>query len=259
MPGCETLSNQGCQGCLSPFRLSSGRCIIDNCNDHNYITRKCRSCKVGFHLENGICVANRQLCATYTLNGEDEVCSSCTSSDYILTDQFICELKKPGCLYQYGKCISCTFPFRKDSNGVCVIDGCTKYSLTGCTTCVSPFQLNLGSCIIANCAAVIGNSCSKCSAGYRLNSAGLCLQEDDKCTAYLKDVCQACLAGYRVSKQGVCARDIANCKTISNENCEECVIGYQLVMNQCLITDKFCSVFDSRGKGCLTCVRGYHT
>lgn len=50
IPGCETLGSQGCQVCQSPFKLSSGRCYLDNCNEHNYITRKCKSCKVGYHV-----------------------------------------------------------------------------------------------------------------------------------------------------------------------------------------------------------------
>ncbi len=140
-----------------------------------------------------------------------------------------------------------------------MIDGCAKYSLVGCQVCTLPFQLNLGSCVIANCEQITNNACTRCTVGYHLSSNGQCVLDDSKCTSYLGDYCQSCISGYKVSKQGVCVREIANCNVLSVDGCLECAMGYQYVVNQCVLTDKYCSVFDSRGKGCSRCVTGYHT
>lgn len=260
IPGCEKIGLQSCEVCTQPFRLSSGRCVLENCNEYNYGSKKCKSCKIGYHVEGGLCVANKPQCQSYAFSGDNEVCSACNSPDiYILTDLFNCEQRKPGCVYQYGKCISCAYPFKRGADGTtCVIDGCSQYSLTGCVTCSSPFQLNLGACIISNCDQIVNSQCTKCSSGYHL-SAGICVQDDSKCISYLADKCQGCINGYKLSVLGLCVRDILNCKVLNADGCAECNIGYQVVLGQCVVVDKYCSVFDTRGKGCAKCITGYHT
>ena len=154
---------------------------------------------------------------TYTSQNLTQLCSTCRSSDYILNDQYICVPKQPGCVYQYGKCISCAFPFKQATNSSqCIIDGCSKYLLTGCATCASPYQLSSNTCIIPNCEIVGNNCCTKCNSGYYLNSQGICTQNDPRCVAYSGDKCQKCASGYQFNTQGICVRVIENCVTISN-------------------------------------------
>jgi hypothetical protein len=260
IPGCTTFGTQGCQVCAPPFKVSGGICVIDYCKSYNYQAFTCTSCNIGYHIEGGICVVNNPLCQTYALNGNNEVCSACASPDtYILTSSFTCELKLPGCVYQYGNCISCAYPFTKSSNGSCIIDGCTKYNLTGCLICNAPYQLNLGACVLPNCDQVSNGLCTKCSSGYHLVSGGQCVQDDPRCTAYLGGVCQGCISGYTLGNDGVCVKSIPNCKTITSAGCIECVSGYQVILAQCSVIDKNCAIVDVNGKGCSQCMSGYHT
>lgn len=151
VPGCERTGATGCESCFRPFTLTAGRCIIEQCQDYNYQTKRCRTCNVGYHVEQGLCVKNHPLCVSYSLRDFDEVCSSCISSDYILTDAGNCETKVPGCVYQNGKCITCASPFKRTQDNSCFIEGCATYSFSGCVKCSWPYSEMRGSCVIKNC------------------------------------------------------------------------------------------------------------
>ena len=95
-----------------------------------------------------------------------EVCTQCYAG-YVLNQNGLCEVKIPGCVYQYGKCISCSYPFKKVGEK-CVIEGCKKYREDGCQECVQPFEAVRGSCVIPYCQELENGVCRKCESSYHV-------------------------------------------------------------------------------------------
>ena len=114
--GCKAQSNGQCVECFNPFKLSSGKCTIDNC-----------------------------------LTLGDFGCGACQSGYYLKPDG-LCYKNDLGCsLYRAGTCYACQYPYILE-NGQCKIDGCSNYGTTGsCSSCSSPYKLISGFCKIDNC------------------------------------------------------------------------------------------------------------
>lgn len=256
IPGCKTVSEQGCVKCYSKFTLTSGLCEIQHCLKIDFATQGCSVCQNGYHLEDSTCASNHPLCLSYSkLNSKNQVCNNCVDG-YILNDSaFKCEIRQPGCVYQRGKCISCEYPFQR-KNGKCVIEGCSKYGLDECVKCIAPYKVKRGNCVIENCETVEGGKCLICHSGYHPYE-GQCFEDDPKCEEYYYNKCAKCYIGHSLNRWGKCVRTIENCKVIGKEGCEECKHGYKVHDGECILTDHYCKQFSKLG--CQECTSGYHT
>lgn len=257
IPGCDKVDETGCKICSYPFKnLNNGRCGIEYCDDNNYALSICNRCVNGYHLAQGKCVINDKLCARYSKQDSSEVCVQCISDDYVLAASGICEIRRPGCVYQYGKCISCAYPFKQVGSD-CVIDGCDIYSYDGCLKCIRPYTESKGFCTIANCEEIKDKRCIRCRSGFHITSSGACEENDRNCIAYQGSKCSKCASGFTLSADGTCIVEIPHCKKQSYNKCEECEYGFTLSSNGCQQTDIRCVKFGPNG--CLACKDGYRT
>ena len=111
------------------------------CELYNEAWTECKNCEKGYHLENSLCVNDDPYCAAYRFvkGTATQICVEC-SKNYILNEENNrCEAKIPGCVYQYGKCISCEYPFKRVGDN-CIIEGCLEYDFNGCSRCRHPFK-----------------------------------------------------------------------------------------------------------------------
>jgi hypothetical protein len=131
-------------------------------------------------------------------------------------------IREPGCIYQFGKCEYCQAPFQK-VNGKCTIPNCqelqetkTKTDLSySCLTCRYPFQMNSnGVCEISDCSKYSNGKCVLCSVGYHLKAGEKCVKDDLNCKHYDDDGnCDLCADKYFISSIGECMLKESNCLT----------------------------------------------
>ena len=279
---CE-ISYQGvCLKCKSDFLLIGGEndsfkiCKslnsedFANCQDINYATGLCQTCKEGYFLTQGNSRCSKiQNCYESTFGK----CSLCLGGYYL-------DRKDGQCKTQTGKFVSCRE----------TIDGET------CETCdEDSFMSDEGTCNGVNyCAKGIYYLCDKCKDGYYLtadkractkekncNSGdrlfGLCEscsgknyidldtrkcysnREDNEfkyCKKVENGVCTSCEYDYKLSGNGVCTMT-KDCAEAENGECIQCTEGHFLGLdNRCTITEH--CIYSETYYECIECRDGFY-
>lgn len=131
----------------------------------------CIICKNDEYLsKNGDCLKKNVHCTQYK-NG---VCAGCCDR-YYLNANNECSPKANGCIYNNGRCESCSAPFAY-ANGACLIQGCLSYNEDGCTACQPKLVLDQLVCKLPFCRTFSQEFvCTQCLQGYELNSNNQCV------------------------------------------------------------------------------------
>lgn len=99
--GCKRYSAQGCDECVSPFRLQNSVCVIPNCAQ--YSSTGCVRCQDNFILSNNQCISKDPNCLAYDLVNGQTACVKCAARYFLLNGQ--CKVAEKGCAYDtQGKC-----------------------------------------------------------------------------------------------------------------------------------------------------------
>lgn len=101
-------SNTSCHECPEEYQQTCISCDINN---------KCVNCRLGYFLDQGVCLPCMQGCIDCAAAG---VCDVCTTGYALSNDTCIrCEPDCLTCLFEANHCTSCIPDYKLDNNSTC--------------------------------------------------------------------------------------------------------------------------------------------
>ena len=259
----QTIDNQKCTSCKSPFLLENGNCV-DNCSpnyekifiDNKYICEYCHDdqCQ-NFELNTCNCLFCKY--EHYFVNISKK-CESCNGNcaNCIETSTKCTSCWGENFLYNYT-CYTCEDNSKCESffDGGCECEKCKDgfYNLNHqCKSCVN------------NCKTCSNSSeCEICQDNYFLDSKGQCIECPTTCATKKSDNCQCetCIEGYFMNSSKKCQEcDITKCKNCEGnaDNCIECKENYFFnELGKCEQCDEKCKTCSKEKTNCTSCDDGF--